>query len=108
MGRPKRRNRAPVQSIETLANALPHQLRNPDMEPRDRLPAIGGWLRAHMVDPALALDVANAAGLGIVEWSRSRLSAPGAADEHPVYRSLSVGLPEPPSRETRPDLRVVE
>ncbi|ORB11629.1 hypothetical protein BST37_18675 [Mycobacterium noviomagense] len=106
MGRPKRRRGPQVQSIETLANALPDELRDPDMEPRDRLPAIGAWLRAHMVDPALALDVANAAGLGIAEWFRRRLTAPGAANEHRVYRSLG-DLPEPPPRETRPDLRVV-
>jgi hypothetical protein len=111
MGRPQRRNRSRFQSVETLANALPDELRDPDMEPRDRLPAIGAWLRAHMVDPGLAVEVANAAGVGLVDWIRARLTAPGAADDHPVYRGLSgVSAPPTPRRgptRPKPDLKVI-
>jgi acetyl-CoA synthetase len=85
MGRPKRRNRSQrIDSIEALAGRLPDELRGPDIEPRDRLPAIGEWLRHNGYDPGLALDVLNAAGLGIVEWFRRRLTAPGAANDHRV------------------------
>jgi hypothetical protein len=97
-------------SVEALAAALPSELRDPDMEPRDRLPAIGAWLRAHMVDPALALDVANAAGVGPVEWLRRALSDPKRVQEHPVYRIAQRQAPEPPQRQPRhpkPDLRLV-
>jgi hypothetical protein len=106
MGPPRRRNRPRFQSIETVANALPDDLRDPDMETRDRLPAIGSWLRAHMVDPGLAMAVANAAGLGVVEWFRRALTAPQAANGHQVYQSRG-NHPESPPRAAKPDLRVV-
>ncbi len=110
MGRPKRRNRAQrIDSVEALAQQLPDDLKNPNsMEPRDRIPAIGEWLRANGIDPGLALDVLNAAGLGVVEWFRGRLSAPGAAHGHQVYRTQRENHPGLPPREpSRPNLKVV-
>ena len=94
-------------SVQALAAALPSELTNPDTEPRDRLPHIGAWLRAHMVDPGLALEVANAAGLGAVEWFRRQLTKPGAAEEHLVYRCLKHPLEPPRPPRERPNLREV-